>query len=37
MDILLVDISGYSTNGYWWLFHSWPLVAITLMAIGGYY
>jgi hypothetical protein len=29
-------ISGYSIDGYWWLFYSWLLVVILFMAIGGY-
>jgi hypothetical protein len=29
-------IGGFSTNGYWWLFYQWLLVAIVLMAINGY-
>jgi len=30
--ILLMVIDGYSIGGYWWL-----LMAITLVAIGGYF
>jgi hypothetical protein len=29
-------INGYCIDGYWWLFYSWLLVAILLMAIDGY-
>ncbi len=32
MPIILVDISGYSSGGYWCL-----IMLIILMAIGGYY
>jgi hypothetical protein len=31
MTIILVAI-----DGYWWLFHSKPLVVILLVAIDGY-
>jgi len=45
MVIILVDIDGYSINGYrwlfyceyWWLFYWWLLVVILLMVIDGYY
>jgi hypothetical protein len=30
-------IGGYSINGHWWLLYEWLLVAIVLMAIGGYF
>jgi hypothetical protein len=30
-------INGYSISGYWWLFYSWLLVVVLLMAIGGYF
>jgi hypothetical protein len=36
MDYFLMDINGYCMNGYWWLFHCKPLVAILLVAINGY-
>jgi hypothetical protein len=29
-------ISGYSTNGYCWLFHCKPLVVILLVVLHGY-
>jgi len=29
-------INSYSIGGYWWLFYQWLLVAIILMATGGY-
>jgi len=32
MDVLLVDIGGYSIGGYWWI-----LIRIILVAIGGHY
>jgi hypothetical protein len=31
-----MDISGYSINGYWWLFYWRLLVAILLMIISDY-
>jgi len=44
--IILVVISGYYINGYWWIFngycvyfivsHWWLLVAILLMVISSY-
>ncbi len=34
--IILVAISDYFINGYWWLFHYKPLVGILLMVISGY-
>jgi hypothetical protein len=40
MVIILVDIDGYSINGYRWLFYCeywWLLVVILLMVIDGYY
>jgi hypothetical protein len=36
MGILLMAISGYFIDGYWWLFYSWLLVVILFMVIGGY-
>jgi hypothetical protein len=30
-------IVGYFINGYWWLFHSKPLVVILLVVIDGYF
>jgi hypothetical protein len=29
-------IGDYYIDGYWWLFYSWLLVTIILMATGGY-
>jgi hypothetical protein len=29
-------IGGYCIDGFWWLFYSWLLVAIILMAFCGY-
>jgi len=37
MAIILVAISDYSINGYWWLFYLWLIIIILLMAIGGYF
>jgi hypothetical protein len=34
--ILLMVITGYSVNGYWWLFYQRLLLDILLMTIGGY-
>jgi hypothetical protein len=34
--ILLVAIGDYSIISFWWLFHNWLLVAILLLAFGGY-
>jgi len=34
--ILLMAISGYFINGYWWLFHCKPLVIIDGYFINGY-
>ncbi len=34
--IILMTIGGYSINGYCWLFHCQPLVAIDGYSIGGY-
>jgi hypothetical protein len=36
VDILLIDVGGYSINGCWWLFYQWLLVAILLIDVGGY-
>jgi hypothetical protein len=30
-------IDRYFIGGYWWLFYSWLLIDILLVAIGGYY
>jgi hypothetical protein len=35
--IILVVIRGYSIGGFSWFFYQWLLVAIILMATGGYF
>jgi len=37
MAILLVAISGYFINVYWWIFYWWLLMVILLMDIGDYF
>jgi hypothetical protein len=35
--ILLMAISGYSINGYWWLLVAIPLMATNAYSINGYW
>jgi hypothetical protein len=37
MDILLLDIGGYSINSYWWIFYYWILVLINGYSSNGYW
>jgi hypothetical protein len=37
MVIILVDIGGYSINGYWWLNYHRLLVVILLVIIVDYF